>query len=492
VAYDLYSEDEDEKNKQAEAEGGGPSGIITGNGPGPSAAPQSKASDGTGEYVELTRYLDANRDRHQGEQVAGRVGEDVTGAEAAQNELGSTFRTQADQNVIQSDDGLLQEVKDSPTAVSADSAKKAAFTRQRDAEYKGPTLLEDLDGYGGVLTKTSAAKEASTSSKSEPGRDAILEKYYGRPQYTGGERALDQYLVANDDRAPAAFDAVQKRGDELETNLSGLSAQSKAYGTAAKDKTQASRKAARDTVGIDDTGTLTGAGAIGDLNTKVDNAVTRRKAEYDTELPKVLDALSKADLTGLTPQERAALGLDDFSAPLYDTKAEKYLAPTGRGFLTRDRIATADQAASMKALAELAGVDNTMLAHPELAGTMDDEPLYSYDKNALSKASAARGALYQGQASTPWAYQGDGVPNIIQIANQLDGDSTRPTTASTPEGGIAQIDATYSKLKANEARISPGYADWAWNTYLKPERDRLAAYVGSLKSTFTPDRRLKK
>jgi hypothetical protein len=480
---DFQLDDEEDKDSQSGDT------LITGAGPGASAqqSGQSRVSDGTGEFTAIGKYIDANRDRHQGEQLAGKVGEDVGQAETAQSELGNTFRTQADAATKTADQGLLDEVKTSPTAVAGDAEKKKAFEAERDATYQGPSLLEDLDSWSGVQKKTSAAKEASDASKTETGRTALLDKFYGRPTYTGGEKALDQQLVATDDRAPQAFQSVQNRGDAAASGLDALSQSSRAYADAAKAKTAATSAAARGAV---DQGVASRKGAI-------DDKVKARQAEYDRVLPAVQGALSNLDLTQLSPELRQSLGLDTYDSPVYDVDPSQYLHGVSRDQINPNTVAGQNDVAEMQALAELGGFQNTYLTHPESAGTMDDEALFNFDRGTFDQAVKNRGAQYQDAANRPVAWPatsgpgtGNGVMNVIQIANQLTGGDQNVPANVAPAEGIRRIDDAIARLRSKEP--SPGYADWAWKTYLAPARAQLEAAANAASSSYQPTRTFKR
>lgn len=468
-AFQLDDEDDEQKDQQS-----GES-LITGSGPGASAQPgQSKVSDGTGEYVDLGRYIDANRDRHQGEQVAGRVGEDVGQAETAQSELGSSFKSKADEGSRDSDDALVEEAKSSPTTVANDAAKKAAFHAQRDATYQGPSLLEELDDYSGVAKKTSSAKEASDASKSESGRTALLDRYYARPTYTQGEKALDQQLVAADERSPGAFASVQERGDKAATGFDTLSKESRDYGAAAKKRTADSASAARGAV----------TGATDSRRTTIDKKVADRQAAYDRDVPAAQKALGDLDLTTLSPELRQALGLDDYSSPVYDVDPSQYLHGVPRDQINADTVAGQNDFAEMQALAELGGFENTYLTRPDVASTMDDEALFSFDKNTFDQAVKNRGAQYDHALNnTKVDYT-----NTISIP----GSPAARYQATLPEA----IKNVKSQLDYAISQRDSGRNTWQYNDQyiaeMSAELNRLNGLLAPLNAEYGASRKLKK
>lgn len=422
MAYDANQlfDEEDEQDQE--------SGLITGQGPGPSSASPAQSTsgvgDGTGEYTPLVKYLDANRDKHQGEKLANRVGEDVGAAESSRDELGQTFRTQADQGSVNTDSGLLDELKSAPTAVLQDPTKKDSFLKQRDAQYQGPSALEDLDAWGDARTATTRGKEAAESSKTEGGQTALLDKYWGRPSYTQGEKALDQYLVSNDDRAPEALGQVQERGAALEPGWDHLQGDVAAYGAAAKDKTAAARTAARGAIGIDEAGNYTGQGALGERNAAIDKRLQDRKAEL-ARLQQQIDANRGAkSISQMSPELLEALGLyagdtggATINGPAFynggqglelagqgslyglDPFSQDYFSATPADMLNRLNVSSAEDASAMDALAELAGIEPLLQGDRSQVGTYDDEKLARLDSGKLRTAAAGRAQAMQNEAN---------------------------------------------------------------------------------------------
>jgi hypothetical protein len=389
MAYDanILQDDEEKKQQQDQAQPTG--GLITGSGPAPSAQQQSTSSDGTGEYTPLVKYLDANKNRHQGVQLAGKVGEDVDAASQAQTGLGENFRTQADQATVGSDQGLLDQVKSAPTAVTGDPDKKAEVLRERDATYAGPSLLEDLDSYGDAKNATTTASERAKASETEGGKTALLDTYFGRPNYTSGEKALDQYLVSNDSDKEAAFGNVQNRAADLTPGWEHLNADTAAYGKAAADKTAATRAAAQSAI----------SGGTDTRKKKINDSVTSLLSKYDKDVPAVQKGLADLDLRGLSPDELTALGLDKPTATndvTYGVDPTSFLTTVSRDQINPSSVASKTDYDELNALAELAGQEQTFLKNPEKAGSMNDKtPFYQFRKGDFDTATSTQKTGYE-------------------------------------------------------------------------------------------------
>jgi len=116
--------------------------------------------------------------------------------------------------------------------VSADAKQFQSWT---NASYQGPKSLGDdqsnWNQYWG------AAQDANTSAKlagTESGRFALLDKYYGRPSYSFGEKSLDNLLIQRggglnniqDIQSKAA--GLNSYGDQQTKELSGVAAGARA------------------------------------------------------------------------------------------------------------------------------------------------------------------------------------------------------------------------------------------------------------------------
>ncbi|NDD55650.1 hypothetical protein EBZ39_17590, partial [bacterium] len=140
------------------------------------------------------------------------------------------------------------------------------FIAQRDAMYKGPQATEDENFYGGAREKTRQAQEYGSALGTEQGKKAALQKYYGaetgRPDYSQGQRNLDMYLGFSSPEAKQALAAQQEKARSLGDRFSGIQSELNNYRSQGIANTQAARRAARDAIGIDDSGNLIESGAV--------------------------------------------------------------------------------------------------------------------------------------------------------------------------------------------------------------------------------------
>jgi hypothetical protein len=144
---------------------------------------------------------------------------------------------------------------------------------------------------------------------------------------------------------------------------------------------------------------------------------------------------------------------------LYGVSPADYINSVPEADINYQRTASPDDLARMQALTELAGLDQTYL-DPNLVGTMDDEPLTSFDLNRfISNVNQRKGEL-EGYLRDAPASLGQGYGNISggleSVLNQ--GRQTYDDKLNA-----------FNQYSAEQRR--PGYggnADYLRNTYIEP------------------------
>lgn len=384
---------------EEENEPGGP--LVPGGGTGPATAgsAQAPASSGgrpktPGRFADLGEYLRVNAPQEFGQKVAGKIGEEITRGQQTIDSAANEFRSRADAAKVEDTQGLIGQVNTDPMNVDFD-----AFKGLKDAEYKGPVNLSDTrDLYGQVKGAAGTAVGKANASKSEGGRFALLDSYFGRPDYTQGQKTLDNVLIQNDPNSQQAFDQMRQNASQLQQNVNQTGVDLGNYGAGAKATTQNTRSTARSTLGIDDAGNLTGSGAIGGVQSSVKNRLTARQQEQQDKLARAKAALQGNDITGLEDDLYNVLGLQG----LYSTWGQDATRHLTENELKLGNVATTDEQRRMDALSKLAEMENTFLPDASLAGTMDDEStvgfkqkdfLRTVDSARDSKMAAAQAAL---------------------------------------------------------------------------------------------------
>lgn len=368
--------DEEERRRRELEEGGqpsGPGGIITGAGTDPVAGRQPGAS---GRFVNLKAYLDANA----GNSAAGKIVEGVRGqAETAKSTL-SGARSEFDEAIqkggLSQDTALVDRVTSNPLGLADEDKQK--FIQQRTASYTGPTSLLENEKGQEASRQVGRVNESLASTKSEPGRFALLEQMLGRPSYTQGQKALDQLLIQNDPSARTQF-------DQLNTDYSTFNND---YETAKKGASDAATARRAETETARTYATTKGQEAVGGLRDTVQNRVKDFMNQRQSGLEEFRAAVAARDVT---PVQEKRFGLKEDTI-LYGLNPEEYLNVAGDPSI--DEVATSDEASRAAALAELMG-ESSFLGDPSSVGTYDPANAVRFNDESFSNAAKARQDAYQ-------------------------------------------------------------------------------------------------
>lgn len=447
----------------------GPEGsVISGNQP----AQQGASGQGSGTFTNLQSYLDANKGRNFGEQVAGKVQGEVNKAYDAESQADTGFRNLSDQGTTRSDQNLLGQVKSDPNALANNQDQYNSWLKQRDAKYSGPNNLVDTQYYNPTQQALTRAQEVAKATEDEGGRKAYLQEQYGsgvgRNDYTSGMQNLDNLLISQDPNSKAAFqsarDSAKNAGDQFSTLNSALSAYAGQNSAATAD----ARKQARDTIGIDDAGNYNNGGQIGTDVGALDQNVAARKGVLADE-HKALDPIGQmTNISQLNDQQRKMTGLNDsqFSgfnlkpgnmgsyepyyasmrqAPgdFYRVNAGNYSSFVNDNDVNRSSVASQDQTARIQALSKLAGIDQNFISDPSQAGKYTNGDLYNYDKGGfLTSVNGQRGGLEQAIRNIDQAPSGTGISDLgyelAQINRQRNAfglNSVNPQLEAGPNKG---------------------------------------------------------
>lgn len=395
-----------------------------------SATAPTSGTQGTG-FQNLNAYLDANQGNNLAQQVGGKISGAADQANTDFGNAQTSFKSQVDQNTVKADPNNVQSVLADPVNASKDDT--AAFQKQMFANYNGPTDSNSYQPFQQAQTEAQNAYNQGQQAKDEGGRFALLNNYFQTPNYTQGQKSLDNALLVGDDQTPInnAIAQVQNLPSQYQSTAKDLND----YANTAATGTKAANEAARTALGVDAAGNLVQqtdqnglaqtdsfgkplySGAFGTVENPVTQAVESYNQNAPNSFSQIKNSLSSKDFSGLTPDQLSGLGnLSQFKQDLFGVD------PSGSNFLkqnavnaTPNTMISADQQARLSALYNLAKEQNTFAPDSSIAGTAPKNP-YSYDQGQFQNAVQ--------QAHT--GYQSAVTPNINAIQNVL---------ASIPNGG---------------------------------------------------------
>ncbi len=409
--YDDFK-DEDELNNPEGPQLAGASQLVGGsqNSQAP-GAPNAKGPSRSERFQNLNSYLDANAGNQFGETFAGKVGEDVAKGAQAQAESGNQFQQLANSGAVAKNTSLVDSAVTDPTKFVQDANNVSQFKAQKDAQYKGPNSYADAgDLYQKASGATTKGLDVAEKAQTEGGRFALLDNYFGRSDYNQGQKSLDNLLVSGNDNATQGLAQARKNAQDQMQSFQTQNKQLSDYAATKRGETEATQKYAREALGIDSAGKLNpyvappaasgvniyGAGTsplknplagvklgeptatqdkknvLSDLFGSLDTKAKTAASKYEQQRRSIENAIESGDFRGLSAEERQMLGLDGKNGAIntFGVDPSKYISVSGApSDYTASSVATRDQAAKLKALAQLADIDPTTLIDESKAGS---------------------------------------------------------------------------------------------------------------------------
>ncbi len=444
MPYSLDLLDEEQKKKQQDAASTGSAPAMTGGGQSfGSGAPQTQgpgAAKGTNQqgsgFVNLDKYLAANKSNNFGQQFTGNVQGTVNAGKDALTQGAQQFTDASNQGATHWGDvqgqaqGIVAGAGDSTTQADKDKIKSL-----QSVQYQGPdSFLGTSEGSKAAGASAKAQQEAK-AFQSEGGRFALLDQYYGRPKYSTGEKTLDNALVQSTPGVAARAQNIGTQANQLVANGAKTSQDLGNVAAANRADTQATATNTRDLVGS----ALKGFGT--DLESRYGDWKTGAAANHDTLASDISD-------DDLDENSLGAYGLTS-GQNLYDIDLSKYLGNPAQASL--GQFASDQDYAKYKALGELAGEDGTLLdqSNRGQAGSAGSGSS-SVDKDRLRTDLGARETAYKQEGL-------DIQSQIQQLMVQADANNKLgldPLYKKSAEAVKEQLDAQIAALQ-HQAQALP-------------------------------------
>lgn len=161
--------------------------------------PQPKRNTGTG-FTNLQRVLSANKNNQLGQTVGQGIQSSAQQTQQRLNQAQSNFQSEADKNRLgtEQDKQRVQSVLSDPSKATGEDI--SAFEKFRGGAYKGPQRIQDEQAITGQAQE---AQQLGQLTGSQGGRQALLQRFVGGPQYGVGSQRLDSLLLGRENLAPA-------------------------------------------------------------------------------------------------------------------------------------------------------------------------------------------------------------------------------------------------------------------------------------------------
>jgi hypothetical protein len=363
-----------DKNLEDDNEqGGGVQLSSAGMQAGPSGDPNQKAKSANSgsNFANIDNYLRNNNGQAFGQEVGSRVQGSINQARQGVDTAVGEVRNQIQQAPgAPALEQINQVVQGAGKNTTPDQAKQ--FQGWMNQSYQGPSGLSDNQAahsrlQGGI----NKAKAEATAVGTEAGRFSLLDQYFGRPNYSFGQKSLDNLLVQGGGglgNTRAYQDQAAQLGGYAKDQSEGLVRDA----AQKKGEIEQGRINARTAIGLDEMGQVKG-GALGGFQSDVDNRVKAAAQARDDGYNSILDDLADYRVSQDT---LAATGLQGGELA-YDLDFKNYLNKGADP--TRAQVASKDDYARYLALTQLAGIDPTFLTPETQSQAGKYDPKSSFD-----------------------------------------------------------------------------------------------------------------
>lgn len=417
MAYLDSDKDKDKDLEEGQPSTGGASGPATldgggatpGSAGGSSSAPAEPSapggSAGTGNFVGLKQYLDANKTQSQdlANNLGGYVQGATTRAQDTLNNQTGLYNQDVDKNTVGLDKGVFDQAKSNAASVASDQDKKASFIKMKDANYAGPQSLETSSYFNPITEALDKAASVAGNTKTEGGQKTLINQYQqdtSGKQGSVGATNFDQLLL----QSGGGKDTLAKAAAGQQ-GLAGALDQAKAGALQKAQQAAATTAATKAAI----MGEFGGAGASSQqtlenqLKAKANQQIVASKGDQDAVKNQLLSGAPLSDQTlqqlGMTQDQYKYLqGLElksalldwdgsnsnhtanyspDFTNALqrasdaYYSKnllANQLMAVNPETRINAQNVASADDYARYAALNDLMGTQNSFLSDPSQAG----------------------------------------------------------------------------------------------------------------------------
>lgn len=355
----------------------GGAGAVTATGAGNVTGQVVGTNNPSQPFQNIASYLSANAPQSQAlaGQVASSVSNPIAQTQSDITSASNDFSKSVNAGYTPENDQLTSSVVANPSAVVSDPNNVAAFQKQLNDSYTGPTDFTTTPNYTNLETEISNAQGLGQEAQTPTGIQSLLQGIEG-PQMTGGINNLDTLLLAQD---PTNFKTISDAGAAADTTNNTLGNLLTSQTTSNNASAQTAAQAAAAAAAAANAGLNTSATNVAaPINAQYNSDLTGTE-QYNTALSSIQNAVLSSNLQNLTADQQKAVGLDpDIFAALKEyptifpsvSKANMpnlplYYSGPNSASLPSDvsQAETSDQAAAVAALQQLAnGTPLTQLA----------------------------------------------------------------------------------------------------------------------------------
>lgn len=444
------------------------SGLISGTTISSDAARGAAQGPGGNRFANIGQYIQQNDPSRLSEAAGGKI---EGAGEMARQGIGQTFdkfSQQVRSQTVNFDDRLADLIRQNPTQLT--EAERQTVKAQRDAQFKGPRDLSEIEDYNAAKAQAEKAIALAQAAQTEEGRAQLAREVTTGRRATGGVVNLNNLLLSVDPRAQQrlgqAIESVSDIGGRLEQ--SRLAAQDMAR--TAAETTEQARQRTRELLESERAGLQQGLqqraearkqqligtdDELRQLITQLSTMPVQPGSGVHTKITPSIDYAKAPDLLGTnydqfltlmdTVNEAKGLGITRDLSPF----VQALYSPD---VVTPQAVATAEDLARYQALADLAGIAPQFLAQvggaPNRLSSFDYNAALNDLRSAINNEKARRAA-----AAAP---QGGGersrsdLEKAAEAAGQI---FTAPLNLAGSLLGISDKDAKKDVEKFNSREI---------------------------------------
>lgn len=405
----------------------GQGSVITGQNPQGGASPGQQKASSSGRFSNIQSFVKANDPNQLAGQVTGKIGEEKNKAAGQLSEAKSQVdkSTQATGEAVAAAKAKLQgaqtglqgayAAQGGPVDENAFNQNLEGFKQGIGLQYQG---AEDLGNQANLRTQAQNLQSIGAATQNASGRNALLQRFFGNPQYAAGQRTLDTVLLGSQ-RPQLQKAAAQANtfGGELDTARRAALANIQQARSGVTGTNEEARKAVEGQIG-------TAKGAIQERAAQA-QSIRDLLRKQDNELQFQADA-SQPSITG-DARSDAALRQAMQGGFINQAQVDAFKNLQGRignvGYNTRDVLGrtllegeeTGDQLAARAASQQQA---SRVGALQGLIGQQGAYNPYQYnDKAAEQMVTDREGALVNALRNTDYDFSGDYSNNTDLVAS---------------------------------------------------------------------------
>jgi hypothetical protein len=343
---------------------------------------QTKKELNTGSgFQNLDKYLATNQSQNFGNQVLGKVSNEIQGAQKNQQDASKQFKEQ-----VTTANSLPTSEQVNQALANPAQANAKEFQKWGSQSYSGPKSLGDSQAnYNQFWSGVNKANTEAKMLGSEPGRFSLLDSYFGKPSYSYGQKSLDNLLIQQSGLGQQTQD-LQKQAAQLKSQGKAESDSLQNFAAQRAGEVENSRKNTLSAIGLNPDGSVVrgaNAGALGKQYQAVEDAVANQNTQRHSEQQALAEGLRQGSIT---KAQAEALGIEN--PTLYDLNLNDYLSMGAD--LTKDQVMTPEQRAYIQALSDLAGTTDNF------AGGTGQAParVYTFDNSRFTNDVGAKANAY--------------------------------------------------------------------------------------------------